>query len=230
MALKVIGAGGPRTGTTSLKVALEILGFGKCYHMEWLFNNPDETRYWVELFETGTTDFEAMFDGFQSTVDFPGHLNYKILMEQYPEAKVILTDRDPDLWYESSIQTVHAVTPKTFMEKLGIIGKFLTSRRFRQLSKAFRLVEKYVWKGFYNNQFDHKEKAMRLYQAHKDEVKNTVPADKLLVFRPEEGWGPLCEFLGVPVPDQPYPKKNQRKEFHEQISRMISTGEELVLK
>lgn len=230
MALKVIGAGGPRTGTASLKVALETLGFGHCYHMEWVFNNTHQVKNWIELFETGTTNFDELFDGFQSIVDFPGHLNYKVLLAQYPEAKVILSERDPDLWYESSMKTVYSVTPKTFTEKLAILGKFIRSKRFRQLSGAFRLVEKYLWKGYYENQFHHKEKALSLYHKHNEEVKATVPAEKLLIFRPEHGWEPLCEFLEVPVPDQPYPKKNQRKEFQEQISRMINTGEELQLK
>ena len=230
MALKVIGAGGPRTGTASLKVALETLGFGHCYHMEWVFNNTHQVKNWIELFETGTTNFDELFDGFQSIVDFPGHLNYKVLLAQYPEAKVILSERDPDLWYESSMKTVYSVTPKTFTEKLAILGKFIRSKRFRQLSGAFRLVEKYLWKGYYENQFHHKEKALSRYHKHNEEVKATVPAEKLLIFRPEHGWEPLCEFLEVPVPDQPYPKKNQRKEFQEQISRMINTGEELQLK
>ncbi len=230
MALKVIGAGGPRTGTASLKVALETLGFGKCYHMEWVFNNTHQVKNWMELYETGKTNFDELFDGFQSTVDFPGHLNYKVLLKQYPDAKVILTERDPELWYESSLKTVYSVTPKTFMEKLAILGKFIRSKRFRELSGAFRLVEKYLWKGFYGNQFGNKEKALELFHKHNEEVKAHVPAEQLLIFRPEHGWEPLCEFLGVPVPEVPYPKKNQRKEFHEQISRMVNTGEKLELK
>lgn len=230
MALKVIGAGGPRTGTASLKVALETLGFGKCYHMEWVFNNTHHVKYWQELYETGKTDFDALFDGFQSTVDFPGHLNYKVFMEQYPDAKVILSERDPELWYESSLKTVYSVTPKTFFEKLGMLGKMIRSRRFRELAGAFRLVEKYIWKGFYGNQFSNKEKAIALFKQHNEEVKAHVPEDRLLIFRPEQGWEPLCEFLGVPVPEVPYPKKNQRKDFQEQLSKMINTGEKLELK
>lgn len=151
-------------------------------------------------------------------------------MEQYPDAKVILSERDPDLWYESSLHTVYTVTPKTFMEKLALMGKMIRFKRFRELSGAFRLVEKYVWKGFYGNQFNNKAKAIALYKKHDEKVKAHVPADKLLIFRPEQGWEPLCEFLGVPVPDTPYPKKNQRKDYQEQLTKMINTGEQLVLK
>ena len=129
MSMKVIGVGGPRTGTASLKDALEILGFGRCYHMEWLFNHQEDLKYWHELFNTGKTDFDRLFQGCQSTVDFPGYLNYKALYKQYPEAKFILNDRDPEAWYESAKHTVHSVTPTTIPEKMKMLRKMIFSRR-----------------------------------------------------------------------------------------------------
>lgn len=229
MGLKVIGVGGPRTGTTSLKDALEILGFGKCLHMESLFNDPDLVKYWVELFETGTTDFDTLFDGFQSTSDFPGYMLYKELYERYPDAKFILTLRDPEAWYESAYNTVYSVTQRTIWQKLGLMKKMLLSARFRKLAKVFGLVRTYLWGRQFQGQFHDKEKALEIYTRFSDEIRAFIPADQLLEIRISEGWEPLCAFLNVPVPDVPFPHKNQRRQFHEQISNLLETGGELKL-
>lgn len=230
MGLKVIGAGGPRTGTASLKTALEIIGFGKCYHMEGLFNNPDQVKYWVELFETGTTDFDTLFEGYQSTVDFPGYMVYKELLGKYPDAKVVLNLRDPEEWYDSAINTVYAATPQTLGQKLNIMKKMIASSRFRKIAKTFRLAERYLWGRQFQGDFKNKAKAIEIYNRFNDEVRAFVPADQLLEFRVSDGWEPLCNFLGVPVPVEPFPFKNKRKEFKEQMGRMLSTGEQLQLK
>lgn len=230
MSLKVIGVGGPRTGTASLKMALEQLGFGKCYHMEWVFNHTEDVAYWKELYETGTTDFERLFDGFQSTVDFPGYLNYQAFLKQYPEAKFILSERDPEAWYESALNTVFSVTPQTFGQKLGMMKKMLFSKKFREMSKAFLLVEKYLWKGLYEGRFKDKAFALNRYQGTNEDIIKTIPASQLLRFNPADGWEPLCEFLGVEAPNEPFPYKNKRKDFKEQLNKMLNTGEALVLK
>lgn len=125
MGIKVIGAGGPRTGTASLRQALETLGFGKCYHMEHLFNHPEQLPLWHELFETGSTDFDSLFDGFQSTVDFPGYQNYNAIFKKYPDAKVVLANRDPEEWYQSALNTVYAATPQTIPQKLKMGRKMI---------------------------------------------------------------------------------------------------------
>jgi len=230
MALKVIGAGGPRTGTASLRVALETLGFGKCYHMEGLFNNPEQIKYWHELFDTGSTDFDTLFDGFTSTVDFPGYMAYGAIFDKYPDAKVILGDRDPEEWYASAISTVFAATPQTIGQKLGMMKKMIFSSRFRKIAKTFMLVEKHLWGKHYQGQFKNKELAIQIYNDFNEGIKQRIPSEKLLVYRITEGWGPLCSFLDVPVPDQEFPFMNKRKEFKEQIARMMSTGENLELK
>lgn len=111
MALKIIGAGGPRTGTASLKEALERLGFGKCYLMEWLFNHPEQLKYWHELYATGTTDFDSLFDGFTSTVDFPGYINYKAIFKKYPDAKVILSLAFVAVLHQLNMLSVSSIAP-----------------------------------------------------------------------------------------------------------------------
>lgn len=230
MALKIIGAGGPRTGTASLKSALEIIGYGKCYHMEGLFNNPDEVKYWHELFETGSTDFETLFNGYQSSVDFPGYMVYKDLLKQYPEAKVILTLRDGDDWYESIQNTAYAVTPKTISQKLSMMKKMLFSARFRKMAKVFKLLKKYLWKTQYKGNFPNKAETLAIYNRFNEEVREFLPKEQLLEFKISEGWEPLCKFLDVPVPNVPFPHKNKRKEFKEQIGKMMSSGQQLEIK
>ena len=230
MALKVIGVGGPRTGTASLKVALESLGFGKCYHMEWLFNHHEQVKNWHELFDTGKTNFDTLFEGFSSTVDFPGFLNYKVLLDKYPEAKVILNDRDPEEWYDSSLNTVYSATPQTIGQKLNLMMKMIKSSRFRKIAKSFMLVEKYLWKQHYKDQFKNKDLAIKIYKDFNHEIINYVPSDQLLVYKIKDGWGPLCSFLNVPIPKEVFPIKNQRKEFKEQMGRMMDTGGQLELK
>jgi hypothetical protein len=222
MALKVIGAGLPRTGSASLKTALETLGYGECMHMETLFNNPQRVDYWVELFKTGTTDFDALFDGFQSTSDFPGALLYKELLAQYPDAKVVLGLRDPEEWYESASRTVYAFTPKTLPQKLKLLPKKLKSQRFRNIAKTLRMVEVFLWKKFFNGEFPDKAKTIERFNQFADEVRAHVPAEQLLEYRISDGWEPLCEFLEVPVPTEPIPHRNQRDKFIAQLSKMMS--------
>jgi len=102
----------------------------------------------VEPFKTGKTDYDKLFDGFQSTSDFPGYLLYRNLLDQYPDAKVVLTVRDPEEWYESAIRTVHAYTPQTFQQKWKLLPKRIKSKRFRGIAKTLRLVEVFLWKGY----------------------------------------------------------------------------------
>ena len=230
MSLKVIGAGLPRTGTASLKSAFEILGFGECLHMETLFNNPQLVDHWVTFFNTGTTDFAALFDGFQSTSDFPGALLYREILEQYPDVKVVLGVRDPEEWYESARRTVFAFTPQTFSQKLKLLPRKLKSQRFRNIAKTLRLVEVYLWKGFFEGQFLDKAQAIERFQRFNEEVRQYVPADQLLEYRIADGWEPLCDFLGVPVPEQPIPHRNQRDQFIAQLTKMMSSGNPLKIK
>jgi hypothetical protein len=230
MGLKVIGAGGPRTGTASLKTAFETLGFGECQHMESLFNRPHLVDYWVELFKTGKTDFDTLFDGFQSTSDFPGYLHLEPLLEKYPDAKVVLTNRDPEEWYESASRTVYAFTPQTFSQKLRRLPKKMKSKRFRGIAKTLRLVEVYLWKGHYEGKFLDKQRTIDTYLATNEKTRSLVPKDQLLEYQIGDGWEPLCEFLNVPVPDQPFPHRNARNQFIAQLSKIMSSGGPLKLK
>jgi hypothetical protein len=230
MSLKILGVGAPRTGTSSLKVALEMLGFGKCAHMQELFANPVKTAQWVGFFETGQVDFDDLFDGYQSSTDFPGCLLYQQLGKRYPGLKYILTDRDPEAWYESLLRTIYAAVPQSAEAKEEMRLKGEASPKFKSIGGALELVNVYLLQQHYGGDFLDKQKTIARYLAFQNEVRTSVPAQNLLDFKIGEGWEPLCRFLGVPVPDQPFPFKNKRKDFQEQIGKMVNTGGKLTIK
>lgn len=230
MGLKIIGGGGPRTGTASLKTAFETLGFGECQHMENLFNRPELVDNWIEFFETGKTDFDTLFDGFQSTTDFPGYLMYKELLAQYPDAKVVLNLRDPEEWYESFSKTVFRFVPQTPEQKAKLQPKIEASERFRNIAKTLGLVEVYLLKRHYKDEFLNKQQTLAIYRRFNEEIRANVPKEQLLEYRVSDGWEPLCEFLEVPVPDTDFPVRNKRKQFIAQLTKMMESGGKLEIK
>ncbi|HLS98623.1 MAG: sulfotransferase family protein [Porticoccaceae bacterium] len=222
--LQVIGAGLGRTGTLSLKMALEQLGFGPCDHMVELINRPERLRHWKALHHTGTTDFAALFAGYRSIVDYPGALFYRTLLAANPGAKVILTVRDLDSWYRSALATIHGTKPQGFGAKLNAAFTLLSNRGFRRAFPVFRFADEAIWQGQFGGRFTDRDHAIAVHQAHIREVKATVPAAQLLVYDVTAGWQPLCDFLGVAVPDQPFPSSNSRREFGERVSQLMTEG------
>ena len=210
MPLKVIGAGLGRTGTLSLKVALEKLGFDKCYHMTEVIAHPDHVPVWEAAGRGEPVDWEALFRGYRATVDWPGCHFYREFLERYPEAKVILTVRDPERWYDSARQTIYAV--RTAFPRWG-----MPPRMRRLLAMTDRL----IWDGVFRGRFEDKTYAIEVFHRHNEEVRRAVPPDRLLVYEVKEGWGPLCASLGVPVPEgEPFPHVNDAEEFRSRIRRM----------
>lgn len=204
MTLKVIGAGLGRTGTLSLKLALEHLGFGKCYHMsEMLAQMRSHLPLWIETAK-GKAQWDAIFAGYQSTTDYPGCMFWRELVAKYPGAKVILSTRDPDKWFESGAATVFSAEHRKMFEGNPQMAEFFKLMVFDDLED--RLGDRAKMVDYFN----------RWNQAVIDEV----PADKLLVHRSPDGWEPLCEFLAVPVPDQPYPRVNSREEMTERTGQI----------
>ncbi len=212
MPLKVIGAGLGRTGTLSLKVALEELGFAKCYHMTEVLARPGDAQVWYAAAGGEPVDWEALFQGYQATVDWPGCNFYSDFLRLYPEAKVILTVRDPERWYESAWQTIYQVR-KTFP---AWATPFVP--RMRHFVK---MIDRLVWIGMFDNRFDEKAHAIDVFNRHNEEVKRSVPPDRLLIFEVKDGWEPLCSFLEVPAPaDKPFPHLNDADAFRSRIRRM----------
>ncbi|HZS89059.1 MAG TPA: sulfotransferase [Chloroflexota bacterium] len=196
--LQVIGAGFGRTGTMSLKAALEQLGFNPCYHMVEVFSHPDHIALWRAIGEGQPADWEGLFRGYQAAVDLPASEFYEQLMQAYPEAKVVLTVRDPAQWYESASSTIFRVgrderpfdPPPGFMEMVGAI-----MRRFCPEG------------------VDDRAAAIAAFERHNRQVQERVPPERLLVYEVRDGWEPLCRFLGVDVPGASFPRLNDRQEF-----------------
>ena len=187
MSLKVIGAGFGRTGTNSLKVALERLGFSTRYHMFEFMEHPEHAKYWDAASKGKPVDWDALFEGYQSTLDWPGCSYYKDLMQRYPEAKVLLTVRDPEKWYQSAQKTIFR-PPGDWRDVL----RFLL--RPQQLRSGF-IVQRILFKGTFSGKTKDKAHTIRVFKDHIEEVKRTVPKERLLVYNVKEGWGPLCTFL-----------------------------------
>lgn len=213
MSIKIIGAGLPRTGTNTLKSSLEKLGYVKTYHMKELLVHPENFHYWKSLNETGTTQWDELYNGFQASVDFPAYPWYKEHMKQYPDAKVILTVRPFEKWHSSVYSTVWQAGPQTIPQKIKMLVKVLFNPRIRSVIKCIKLAKKMIFGVSFEGKFADKEVAEKLFNKHNEDVKAYVPADKLLVYDVSEGWGPLCKFLGVPEPAEPLPHLNKKENF-----------------
>jgi hypothetical protein len=210
MPLSVIGAGFGRTGTLSLKLALEQLGFGPCYHMLEVLKNPQAPGYWEAAADGGPVDWERIFDGYRSTVDWPSATFYRELAEAYPDAKVVLSVRDPDAWFASTQATIFKAIPDLPPEATPD-DPFL------------RMVVKVIGDLFGRRMHD-KDRLIEVYERHNETVRRVIPAERLLVYDVAEGWAPLCAFLGVPVPDGPMPKVNSTEDFQREHAAMLESG------
>jgi hypothetical protein len=213
--MKLIGAGLPRTGTLSQKVALEMLGLAPCYHMVNVLANLDEADHWRRALEGGAP-WDQVFDSFQATVDWPGSFFWRELMDYYPDAKLLLSVRDAAAWERSMRDT--------------IFGLFYSDILMRDLSSARGHVDP-KWRGYLemmegmwhqsgliaDGASTTTESMQSAMERFNEEVKATVPAERLLVWSVSDGWEPLCEFLELPVPDTPFPHLNDSKEFVERV-------------
>jgi hypothetical protein len=193
MGLKVIGAGFGRTGTHSLKLALEMLGFAPCYHMVEVFTNPGHSEQWEAIASGGKPDWDALLGGYKAGVDWPVCHFWRELAEAYPDAKIILTERDAEGWYRSIADTIFEFVDRARADATATFIVAGTDRAF-------------------GNRFD-KEHVIDVYHRHNETVKREAPKGRLLVYDVPEGWQPLCNFLGVPVPAAPFPKVNTTEEF-----------------
>ncbi|OLT24287.1 hypothetical protein BJF83_07455 [Nocardiopsis sp. CNR-923] len=209
--MHVIGVGFGRTGTLSLKVALEELGLGPCYHMREAIASPDHKRLWLEAAQGGPVDWDRLLGGYRSTVDWPGCYFWRELVEAYPEARVVLTVRDPERWYSSTRETIYRLS--TWVARVAA-PFFPTARGMAAMTDAI------IWNGTFGGRFTDREHAIGVFERHIREVRAHVPADRLLVYDVREGWEPLCRFLGVEAPrDRPFPHVNDRDHQKSKIRR-----------
>lgn len=220
MTLKVIGAGLGRTGTFSLKFALEKLLDEPCYHMFELMKRPQDLPTWKAALDGESHDWSVPFSEYGAAVDYPVAYFWEEILAAYPDAKVILTVRDPESWYDSAKNTIYKFEPNT-AEKLSIGMRWLFKRSLRTMVKTGLYAEKLVWKTHFEDRFDDKDFAISVFEKHNSHVRDTVPAERLLEFNVKEGWGPLCDFLGTPVPDAPFPHENERAAFAARRKEMM---------
>ena len=202
MTLRVIGAGFGRTGTLSLKQALETLGFWKCYHMAEVAENPSHVSLWRAAWR-GEEPWDALFEGYAAAVDWPTAAFWPKLMRVYPEAKVVLTVRDADAWFASASRTIF----QSMREGLASDEAKLRERLV--------MAQEIIVDGTFGGDLVDRANAVAVYEAHVARVHREVPPDRLVVFDPGDGWGPLCEALGVGEPEGPYPRINTSAEFQE---------------
>jgi hypothetical protein len=220
MALKVIGAGFGRTGTWSTKEALDQLGL-RCYHMtEVIVNkaNKGHLDFWRKVANAppgAQQDWNQVFTGYAATVDNPGCCVWRELIAAYPDAKVLLTlhPRGGEAWYESTIDTIYFTETMWQFRVLELLTPF--GRKFGDMSR------KLVWGRTLAGVMGDKAKAVARYNAYVDEVKAAVPREKLLVFTVDQGWEPLCRFLGAAQPAGPFPNLNDRAAIKQTIGNMI---------
>ena len=211
MTLKVIGSGLGRTGTLSLKTALEHLGFSPCHHMKEVAMSSKQIHWFWKASKGEKVNWRLVFDKFEAAVDWPAAAYYEQLSKEFPEAKIVMGVRDPEAWYRSVSETIYTVAP-------NIPGwlKFI----FPPAKKWVQMVEQTIWTNELEGRFEDKEFTIEFFNQRIKEVKQNIPSERLLIHRPQDGWEPLCGFLGVPIPKKPYPWVNEAKEIKRAVKAL----------
>jgi hypothetical protein len=213
--LLVIGAGFGRTGTTSLREALVRLGLDPCDHMRGNLEHPERFALWNEALPHKTVgepiDWRPLLAGNRATVDWAGAYFWRELTSAHPEAKVILTVRDPERWYASTLATIFTFSSRVRDDdpQSTRVRQLLLRSVMPGMREGIRFIDDLVWQGTFDGRFREREYALRVFNEHNQAVQETIPTDKLLVFDVKQGWEPLCQFLGVSVPaGKPFPHLN----------------------
>ncbi|ONI83023.1 hypothetical protein ALI144C_18450 [Actinosynnema sp. ALI-1.44] len=209
--VEIIGAGFGRTGTASLKRALELLGFGPCHHMSEVLKQPRTTVGWTAALNGDPSVLPELLRGYRATLDFPACLLWRELSELYPTAKVLLSVRDPQSWYDSARATIlNPIRGENIDEQLAALlmpfSEAMAGRGFRRdLDEA---------------------ETIAVFNRHNEAVRAGVEPSRLLVYEAGAGWEPLCAFLGVDVPDVPFPQSNDSASFRENVRKVLSGSAE----
>lgn len=223
MSIKVIGTGLGRTGTHSLKIALEQLGFGKCYHMVELLNNPAGLTYFEQAERGENVDWDSLFQGYLSAVDYPVARYYKPLIAKYPDAKLVHTTRNPEAWYESCKNTIFWATKPDAGRIFSMMVRMPFSPTIRKRLPVLKYNGSLIDLEF-GKDLNDKTKVMDYFKKRDEEILKTVPKERLIIYNVKDGWEPLCKFLNVPVPSNPFPKSNTTEEFRNNVKNMGKTA------
>ena len=204
MALRIVGAAFGRTGTNSLKLALERLGFGPCHHMYEVRDRPEQLPYWQAAARGEPPDWDDVFADYRACVDWPSARYWREIAAHYPDAKVLLTLRDAESWFASVHATIYPVIeswparePGHFRDTMEMAAEIIVAQTF-------------------GGRLDDRDHALAVYRAHGEAVRRTIAPERLLAYDVSEGWEPLCAFLEVPVPDEAFPRTNTSAQFREE--------------
>lgn len=202
MTLQIIGSGFGRTGTRSLKDALEQLNFGPCHHMAEVFTNPPQVAHWQTIAAGRPVDWHEVFAGYNAQIDWPGAHVWRQTALAFPDARIVHSVRPDEAWWSSFN---------------GTIGKLLRVYKTLALPPHVRAMgdvgTDLIGKETFHDQWSDKTAALAAYHQRLADVRAVIPAERLLVFDVAEGWEPLCAFLKVPVPDRPFPRRNAKDDF-----------------
>ena len=206
MSLKVIGSGMGRTGTNSLKLALEKLLGGPCYHMIEVFPRPQHFGLWTAAGRGEKVDWHALFDGFVAAVDWPAAAFWEDISAAFPEAIILHSEREPEAWWKSASETIFkerdAPRPPAMVE----------------------MIESMFGSRFTPNPGKYKDAAIAAYKRNNARVHATAPKSRLVTWKPGDGWGPICKALNLPVPNEPFPHVNTTEEFNARIAAGAMSG------
>ncbi len=197
--MQLIGAAFPRTGTMSIKHAIEMLGVGPCYHMHELFLHPEHIPLWMQARQTSTFDWTRVMAGYQASLDTPACLYWRELADYFPQAKVLLTVRDPSSWYDSIAATIHPIV----------------YRPESAANHALAMVKELFFESYLQGQFLDKKATMQRYTDYCNEVRQYIDPARLVEYSVAQGWPALCEIFQQPVPNQDFPRSNSRADFRE---------------
>src|SRR4051812_36710370 len=201
MTIKMVGAGVGRTATHTQKVVLEQLIGGKCHHMIEVFDHPDEVPVWHQAALGNMPDWSTFLSGYTAIVDWPGGAFYEEVADAYPDAPVLLSVRDPDEWYRSATNTIFQAIPRDVPEG---------ENPWRDMIVA-------LIRNRFCDDFENPDAMKKAFVAHNEQVRDTIPKDRLVVWEPKDGWAPIANALGVAVPDGPLPVTNTTDEFRQML-------------
>ena len=213
--MKVVGVGFGRTGTMSLKYALEQLGAGPCFHMIDLLTGERQERdlaSWARVAGGGRPDWDAVFDGWESTVDWPACSYWHELVDAFPDSPVLLNVRDFDGWYRSCSNTIFAVRQAALAGELPE-----ETERPAPPPVLWEIVDKVIWEGDFQGRFQDRDWMEQMYADRIETIRREVPSDRLTVWEIGDGWQPLADMLGVEAPDEPFPRLHDTDDFRTQM-------------
>jgi hypothetical protein len=184
---------------------------------------PEHIPLWRAAAAGQSVDWESLFEGYQAAVDWPSCNFWRQQLQVFPEAKVILTRRDPEQWYSS---VMHTIWLSSEQGRMDLADAEMTELVEHEGRDRIKMVYEVTWDGVFGLRMEDKKHVMQCFERHNQSVINSVPAEQLLVIEPGDGWSPLCEFLEVEVPDAEYPRINSKGDFQKRfLSNATPSGE-----